>query len=286
MGRRPGRSSAPFNRSLRRRDCHLRRRAPATPRAGPAPPPHEWVVLTLPPAQRSALAGRRPGKGSAPRSPDACHLPLARSWPPLGRHPGEAVRPEYDHPIEVTITPSLRARRRCFAPNDDLALPLARDLHSARMGRRPGRSSAPFKRSLRRRDCHLRRRALAARATGPAPPLRTQRAVRPNKSSSPTRLSSQPPCASHLLGRSGAAASLTPATLSVWVLAAWCSRGTLGRWLYPYPPLPFNPPITLSSTGTGVGGSAPQSGCAGSQQGVEGQRGRCLLAAPGGGGPD
>ena len=61
-------------------DCHLRRRAPATPMAGPAPPPHAWVVLALPPAQRGALSGRRPGKGSAPRSPDAFHLPLARSW--------------------------------------------------------------------------------------------------------------------------------------------------------------------------------------------------------------
>ena len=61
-------------------DCHPRRRAPATPMTGPAPLPHAWVVLALPPAQRSALSGRRPGKGSAPRSPDAFHLPLARSW--------------------------------------------------------------------------------------------------------------------------------------------------------------------------------------------------------------
>ena len=269
-------------------DCHPRRRAPATPMTGPAPLPHAWVVLALPPAQRSALSGRRPGKGSAPRSPDACHLPLARSWAPLGRHPGVAVRSEYDHPIEVTIIPPLRARSRCFAPNDDLALPLARALHSARMGRRPGRSSAPFKRSLRRRDCHLRRRAPAARATGPAPPLSSQRAVR--RYCDLASLHRRRVCP--LSHRAPATCWAGPAPqLRYRRLPSWsgCSprrfRSTR-RWLYLLsPPLP-PPPLLPPRPGTGVGGSAPQSGCAGSQQGMEGQRGRCLLAAPGGGGPD
>ena len=50
---------------------------------------------------------------------------------------------------------------------------------------------------------------------------------------------------------------------------------------------PPSPTPTLSPRpGTGGWGSAPQSGCAGSQQGVEGQRGRYLVAAPGGLGPD
>jgi hypothetical protein len=125
-------------------------------------------VLVLPLAQRRALAGRcRPGRGSAPQLPKACHFLLARSRAPPGHHQSRAVRPEQDHRVVATITPvaarqppELPARGRCFAPNDDLALPLAR--RRVHTGRRPGRSSSPFKRFLRRRDCHLRRRAPAA----------------------------------------------------------------------------------------------------------------------------
>ena len=174
---------------------------------------------------------------------------------PLGRHPGVAVRPKYDHPIEVTITPSLRARSRCFAPNDDLALPLARALHSARMGRRPGRSSAPFKRSLRRRDRYLRRRAPAARATGPAPPLSSQRAVR--RYCDLASLHRRRVCP--LSHRAPATCWAGPAPqLRYRRLPSWsgCSPrrfgGTLRRWLYLLSP-PFPPPITPPSTGDGGG---------------------------------
>jgi hypothetical protein len=51
----------------------------------------------------------------------------------------------------------------------------------------------------------------------------------PNKSTPPTRLSSQPPCATHLMGWSGAAASLSLAPLLVWALDARRFQGTLRR---------------------------------------------------------
>ena len=51
----------------------------------------------------------------------------------------------------------------------------------------------------------------------------------PNKSTPPTRLSSQPPCATHLMSWSGAAASLSLAPLLVWVLDARRFQGTLRR---------------------------------------------------------
>ena len=144
------------------------------------------------------------------------------------------------------------------------------------MGRRPGRSSAPFKRSLLRRDCHLRRRAPAARATGPAPPLSSQRAVRRycNLASFHRRrvcpLSHRAPATCW----AGPAPQLRYRRLPSW---SGCSprrfRSTLWRSLYLLSP-PFPPPLLPPRPGTGGCGSAPQSGCAGSQQGVEGQRGR------------
>jgi hypothetical protein len=79
------------------------------------------------PAQRRASAGGLPYMGCEPRSPEAGHLPPARGMSYAGSRPGGAVRPEYDHLADATVTsatvrwpPERPARRRRYAPGGDL----------------------------------------------------------------------------------------------------------------------------------------------------------------------
>jgi len=199
-----GPGGAPRIRPPRRRNCHLRRRAPAAGAAGLVLLLRAWgrsctsigsASCSCGPSSASGLCALTVGGVPPFAGPDAGRRPGRAVRPDAGRRPGRAVRLEYDLVVAVKPAVGRLQTGRCGAPTRILA--------GAAVGAGLGR--------LHR---HLRRRASAA----PALLLHARKRSRTPTGSAPCSCSLRPPSAPGLCALivGGAPSSAAPAPGLRW----------------------------------------------------------------------